>query len=184
VTDNRVLWDLDAKSINALFGAALNTHRAAVGLPTVDDVRDHVIGDRPWLATDPILDPWRETPDLDVVRTGAWILPDERPLPAELVAFLDAGTPPVYVGFGSMPMRASAGIARVAVEAIRAQVRRVPARTAGRHRVREGRAVRGHRRPGHRPRVITRRTGRRPASRRGGVTSAGRPAEHQVGPGV
>ena len=28
------------------------------------------------------------------VQTGAWILPDERPLPAELVAFLDAGTPP------------------------------------------------------------------------------------------
>ena len=39
---------------------------------------------------------------LDVVQTGAWILPDERPLPAELVAFLDAGEPPVYVGFGSM----------------------------------------------------------------------------------
>ena len=37
-----------------------------------------------------------------MVQTGAWMLPDERPLPAELVAFLDAGTPPVYVGFGSM----------------------------------------------------------------------------------
>jgi hypothetical protein len=29
-----------------------------------------------------------------------------------LVAFLDAGTPPVYVGFGSMPMRASKDVAR------------------------------------------------------------------------
>ena len=62
--------------------------------------------------------------DLDVVQTGAWILPDERPLPAELAAFLDAGTPPVYVGFGSMPMRASKDVARVAIEAIRAQGRR------------------------------------------------------------
>ncbi|WP_446220496.1 RNA polymerase recycling motor ATPase HelR [Micromonospora sp. IBHARD004] len=58
------------------------------------------------------------------MQTGAWILPDERPLPAESVAFLDAGTPPVYVGFGSMPMRASKDIARVAIEAIRAQGRR------------------------------------------------------------
>ncbi|GAA4225040.1 UDP:flavonoid glycosyltransferase YjiC (YdhE family) [Streptosporangium album] len=33
VTDNRVLWDLDAQSINALFGAALNTNRASIGLP-------------------------------------------------------------------------------------------------------------------------------------------------------
>ena len=125
VTDNRVLWDLDAQSINALFGAALNTHRASIGLPPVDNVRDYVFTDQPWLAADPILGPWQETPDLDVVQTGAWILPDERPLPAELVAFLDAGTPPVYVGFGSMPMRASKDVARVAIEAIRAQGRRV-----------------------------------------------------------
>ncbi|MBB5152556.1 glycosyltransferase [Saccharopolyspora phatthalungensis] len=124
VTDNRVLWDLDAQSINALFGAALNTNRASIGLPPVDNVRDYVIGDQPWLATDPILDPWQETPNLDVVQTGAWILPDVRPLPAELVAFLDAGTPPVYVGFGSMPMHASTDVARVAIEAIRAQGRR------------------------------------------------------------
>ncbi|MER5755302.1 glycosyltransferase [Streptomyces sp. NPDC002088] len=124
VTDNRVLWDLDAQSIDALFGEALNTNRASVGLPPVDNVRDYVIGGQPWLATDPILDPWQETPDLDVVQTGAWILPDERPLPAELVAFLDAGAPPVYVGFGSMPMHTSTDVAQVAIEAIRAQGRR------------------------------------------------------------
>jgi vancomycin aglycone glucosyltransferase len=119
VTDNRVLWDLDARNINELFGAALNTHRVAIGLPPVDNVRDYVIGDQPWLATDPTLDPWQQPADLDVVQTGAWILPDVRLLPAELVAFLDAGTPPVYVGFGSMAMqtpalRAPKDIARVA----------------------------------------------------------------------
>ncbi|XVQ11316.1 glycosyltransferase [Spirillospora sp. CA-255316] len=124
VTDNRALWDLDAQSINVLFGEALNTNRASAGLPPVDDVRGYVIGDRPWLATDPVLDPWQGTPDLDVVQTGAWILPDPHPLPAELTAFLDAGTPPVYVGFGSMPMHASADVAQVAIAAIRAQGRR------------------------------------------------------------
>ena len=124
VTDNRALWDLDAQSINALFGAALNTNRASIGLPPVDDVRDYVIGDRPWLATDPILDPWQDTPDLDVVQTGAWIVPDAHPLPAGLEAFLDAGTPPVYVGFGSMPMHTSADVAQVAIAAIRAHGRR------------------------------------------------------------
>ncbi|WP_433436879.1 glycosyltransferase [Nonomuraea sp. CA-141351] len=124
VTGNRALWDLDAQSINALFGEALNTNRTSNGLPPVDNVRDYVIGDQPWLASDPTLDPWQETPDLDVVQTGAWILPDGRPLPAELVAFLDAGAPPVYVGFGSMPMRASTDAAQVAIEAIRAQGRR------------------------------------------------------------
>jgi vancomycin aglycone glucosyltransferase len=124
MTDNRVLWDLDAQHVNALFGAALNTHRSSIGLPTVDNVRDYAFTDHPWLAADPTLGPWQEPTDLDVVQTGAWILPDERPLPAELEAFLDAGTPPVYVGFGSMPMRASEDAARVAIEAVRAQGRR------------------------------------------------------------
>jgi vancomycin aglycone glucosyltransferase len=71
---------------------------------------------------DPTLAPWQEPADLDVVQTGAWILPDERPLQPELEAFLDAGTPPVYVGFGSM--RAPKDFARTAIEAVRAQGRR------------------------------------------------------------
>lgn len=122
VTDNRVLNDLDIQSYHALFGDALNTHRESIGLPPVDNVRDQVITDRPWLAADPVLGPWQDPADLGVVQTGAWILPDERRLPAGLEAFLDAGTPPVYVGFGSM--RAPKDIARVAIGAIRAQGRR------------------------------------------------------------
>ncbi|MGH3678521.1 MAG: glycosyltransferase, partial [Mycobacterium sp.] len=122
-TDNRVLWDVDAERVQALFGAPLNARRAAMGLPPVDNVRDHVFTDQPWLAADPTLGPWPGSPDLDVVQTGAWILPDERPLPADLEAFLEAGTPPVYVGFSSV--RAPDDAARVAIEAIRAQGARV-----------------------------------------------------------
>ncbi|MET9831898.1 glycosyltransferase [Streptomyces sp. NPDC006385] len=125
VTDNRVLWDLNAEDMNALFGEAINTRRASLGLPPVDRVRDHVLTDRPWLASDATLSPWPEPADLAVVQTGVWIRPDERPLPADLEAFLDAGAPPVYVGFGSMPMRDAEGVARAAVEAVRARGRRV-----------------------------------------------------------
>jgi len=96
---------------------------AEVGLPPVDNVRAHILTGHPWLAADPALAPWQEPADLDVVQTGAWILPDERRLPAGLEAFLDVGTPPVYAGFGSM--RAPKDFARVAIEAIRAQSRRV-----------------------------------------------------------
>lgn len=123
VTDNRVLWELDSEKVDALYRTPLNTHRAAVGLPPVDSVRAHVFSDRPWLATDPILDPWPGSPDYDVVRTAAWILPDERPLPVELEEFLAAGPPPVYVGMGSV--RAPEGVADIAIESIRAQGRRV-----------------------------------------------------------
>ncbi|MEU8431533.1 glycosyltransferase [Streptomyces sp. NPDC029216] len=123
--DLKVLWRQDSQRVNALYGAALNQHRAEAGLPPVDDVRDHVLTGRPWLAADPFLGPWRDMTDLDLVQTGAWILPDERPLPDGLQVFLAAGEPPVYVGFGSMGPHRSKDLARLAVEAARAHGRRV-----------------------------------------------------------
>lgn len=124
-TDNRVRWEQDAQRVNALYGGALNGHRAALGLSPVDNVRDYVFTGRPWLAADAMLCPSRGMTDLDIVQTGAWILPDARPLPEELEAFLRSGAPPVYVGFGSMASYAPKGIARVAIEAVRAHGRRV-----------------------------------------------------------
>jgi vancomycin aglycone glucosyltransferase len=121
-TDNKTLWDIDAERVQALYGPPLNAHRARLGLPPIDNVRDYVHTERPWLATDPTLGPWPGSPDYDVVQTGAWLLPDDRPLPEDLIAFLDAGTPPVYAGFSSV--RAPEDAAAVAVEAIRSQGRR------------------------------------------------------------
>jgi vancomycin aglycone glucosyltransferase len=124
VTDPHELWDLNIGVMNALFGEAVNAHRASIGLPTVDNVRDHVFTGQPLLASDPVLWPWQPTELCDAVQTGAWILPDERPLPTDLLAFLDAGAPPVYVGFGSIALQTTRDAARVAIEAIRAQGRR------------------------------------------------------------
>jgi UDP:flavonoid glycosyltransferase YjiC (YdhE family) len=117
VTDNRTLWDMHSRGAHRRFGGPLNERRAALGLPPVENIYRYGFTGRPLLAADPILAPLQPT-DLDVVQTGAWILPDRRPLPAELEAFLDGGAPPVYVGFGSGPAPADA--ARVAIEAIRA----------------------------------------------------------------
>ena len=119
-----VLTDLDAQNWNALFGPSINSHRVSIGLSPVADVREFMFTEQPWLAADPTLGPWQATAGLRVWQTGAWILPDVRPLSAELLAFLDAGTPPVYVGFGSM-RGVPEDIARVAIEAVRAQGRRV-----------------------------------------------------------
>lgn len=124
VTDNRALWDLNAQTMNALFGTGVNTLRASIGLPQLSKLRDHVFTERPWLASDVNLSPWQKTELRDVVQTGAWILPDQRPLPADLLAFLDAGAAPVYVGFGSMPMQAAKDAGQVAIAAVRAQGRR------------------------------------------------------------
>jgi vancomycin aglycone glucosyltransferase len=123
-TDLRVLWKIDAERVDALYREPLNTHRAALGMPPVDNVRDHVFTSHPWLAADPVLWPFEDALGIEPVQTGAWIMPDDRPLPADLVEFLEAGEPPVYVGFGSMQMAGAPDAAAVAVEAIRAQGRR------------------------------------------------------------
>jgi len=120
--DNRVLWIEEAKRWNDRFGPAINACRASAGLALVTDVRTHIFTNRPWLAADPTLGPWPETGDPNVFQTGAWILPDQRPLSPQLQAFLDAGEPPVYFGFSSM--RVPQDLGEVMVKAARALGRR------------------------------------------------------------
>ncbi|MGW8955803.1 glycosyltransferase [Streptomyces sp. NPDC055709] len=118
-------WEQGQKA-TAMFAEALNSHRAGLGLPPVEDFLNYIYTARPWLAADPVLCPAPpERTDIDVMQTGAWGLPDHRPLPRDLEAFLDAGTPPVYVGFGSMATSSPKDTAQVAIEAGRAQDRRI-----------------------------------------------------------
>ncbi|MEU2503316.1 glycosyltransferase [Streptomyces sp. NPDC007863] len=135
VKDNRELWDLDARLANDMFGAMLGAFRDAAGLAPVDDVRGYAFTDRPWLSADPVLAPWPTAGGgaergadgaVDVVGTGAWFRPVARPLPPAVAAFLAAGPPPVYVGFGSTPLGTAApALARAAIDAAREQGRRV-----------------------------------------------------------
>jgi vancomycin aglycone glucosyltransferase len=120
--DNRELWARDAERFNDLFGTALNSHRASIGLAPVSDARSHVFTDRPWLAADSTLGPWPDPADPAVFQPGAWILPDERPLSRELEMFLETGEPPVYFGFGSV--RASQDLSKLMIHTARALGRR------------------------------------------------------------
>jgi vancomycin aglycone glucosyltransferase len=98
----RVLLSTIGSRGDDMWGSLLNSHRASLGLAPVSDLHSHILTDRPWLAADPTLAPWPDPADRAVFQTGAWILPDERPLSPELEAFLDARSPPVYFGFGSI----------------------------------------------------------------------------------
>ncbi|MBB4905758.1 glycosyltransferase [Actinophytocola algeriensis] len=120
--DPRTVWAQEAARRNAVFGPALNDQRTAAGLAPVTDVLAHILTDRPLLAADPALAPWPAPADLDVTQTGAWLLPDERPLPPEVTDFLADGEAPVYFGFGSTHTPRSTGAA--VVEAARALGRR------------------------------------------------------------
>jgi len=101
---------------------AIDRHRASIGLLPVADIHEYLFTARPWLAADTILSP-NDAAAESMVRSDAWILHDSRPLPDDLSAFLEAGAPPVYLGFGSMRMAAES--ARIGIEAIRALGHRI-----------------------------------------------------------
>ena len=121
---NEQRWSDATAAWNASALQRVNDNRARLGLTPIDDVLRHNLTDRPWLAADADPRPGAgRPPGMDVVQTGAWLLPDPTPLPPPLEAFLDAGDPPVYVGFGSMPMPPDAS--RALIDAARAAGRRI-----------------------------------------------------------
>lgn len=115
--ENRTLWVKDEESFNQRFGIALNQERERIGLGPVVSVQPHMFTEHPWLAADVAIAPAFPLAGMEVVQTGAWMLADQTELPDELENFLASGSPPIYLGFGSM--RASDQSARVLIEAAR-----------------------------------------------------------------
>jgi len=117
---NRMTWRiaglLDQFNITRL----INSHRRKLGLKLIRDAWRHVMGRQVIVASDRAIA--AVPPDIDESayrQTGYMHLnqPDQ-PHP-ELDAFLAAGPPPVYAGFGSMPMRDQIRNTVVIVEAVR-----------------------------------------------------------------
>ena len=96
-------WRNTAKAWNDRALDRINQNRRRLGMGPIDDVLDYVLTDHTWLAADAVLAPVPATPGREIFQTGTWVLPDRRPLPADLEAFLESGEPPVFAGFGSMP---------------------------------------------------------------------------------
>jgi vancomycin aglycone glucosyltransferase len=107
--DNRTRWDRYTQWWNDTWREGLNAARSAIGLEPVSDVHSYVITDGPLLAAEPTLAPWPSSSELNVVQTGAWLMPDRRPLSDEVQAFLDTGEPPILFGFGSTRIPQASG---------------------------------------------------------------------------
>ncbi|MDJ0362452.1 glycosyltransferase [Rhodococcus sp. H29-C3] len=116
-------WVLQPRPHHPLIVPALNAYRGALGLPPVQDPRHYLFTEHPWVAAEPLLSANAEVPGLEIVRTSAWTLNDQRPLAPELEDFLDKGSPPIVVGFGSMQV--PPGFAQLALTTARDQGRRL-----------------------------------------------------------
>jgi vancomycin aglycone glucosyltransferase len=115
---NRALWRLFIPTFSLLVRRAMNRKRRALGLGKIGDVFAHVRSQRPLLAADPDLAPVPLDAGPDITQVGFLLPPRSAELPGKLEAFLAAGAPPVYVGFGSMPDPNPDGTTRALLEAL------------------------------------------------------------------
>jgi vancomycin aglycone glucosyltransferase len=114
---NRVLWRLMPWLVRRSL-SHINRKRRELGLGPERDAFDHLFGPAPVaLATDEDLGPPPRESRFEVECIGALQTDVEGPLPDKLEAFLAAGPPPVYFGFGSMTDPAPAETTRLVLDA-------------------------------------------------------------------
>ena len=124
---NKLTYNVVLKLSNLIGGQYVREWRAANNLPPKSggiDLLHNSVGERiPVLHgyshhVAPVPADW---PDV-AQATGFWFLDqqDAWQAPSELEAFLDAGDPPVYVGFGSMAGRNPQRVTQIVIEALRA----------------------------------------------------------------
>lgn len=117
---NRASWWATRRIDNWILRAAINRGRANLRLSPIRDALAHFADPScALLATDAELAPAPPDVPLPAPPPGAMLLADERPLPSAVEAFLAAGTPPVYIGFGGMPDARPEKTREVLVEAVR-----------------------------------------------------------------
>jgi sterol 3beta-glucosyltransferase len=123
---NRLTYSLALKGARSQYGGLVNEFRQeTLHLPkqprSADDLhttKGHLIpvlhSYSPCVAPEP-----KDWPE-NAIATGYWFLErlDEWQPPAHLQSFLEAGEPPVYVGFGSMAGRDPARTTRIVIDAI------------------------------------------------------------------
>ncbi len=115
---NRVLWPLVLKPISLSLRSVLRPPRRRLGLDPRADMLSLLLGSRPLLAVDPSLGRAPADVRFPVDQMASLHPVDGEPLPAKLESFLEAGPPPVYLGFGSMPDPDPAGTTRTLVDAV------------------------------------------------------------------
>jgi UDP:flavonoid glycosyltransferase YjiC (YdhE family) len=112
---NRLTWVFSDFVAKRILLDSLNDARASRGLGPVPHLMASWLGPHPVAAADPELARAPAT----IPQVGTLLLDDATELSAATRAFLDAGPPPVFIGFGSMPDPDPAGTTRLLLEAVR-----------------------------------------------------------------
>jgi UDP:flavonoid glycosyltransferase YjiC (YdhE family) len=122
---NRVTWSFALYLDQFNMTKHMNMKRKKVGLKPVQDVWFHILGKNPILACDRVIAEIPSDVRLPITQTGYMHLNQPVQYNSELKEFLEAGSPPVYAGFGSMPKHDQARCIPLIVNATRSNGKRV-----------------------------------------------------------
>jgi vancomycin aglycone glucosyltransferase len=89
---------------NALLKGLINKKRAKAGLQPIDDVSKSYAGEHVIVAADAALNTVKVGVTANYTQTGYLFLPSKNGLPENVEKFIVAGSPPVFIGFGSNPI--------------------------------------------------------------------------------
>jgi vancomycin aglycone glucosyltransferase len=116
---NRLAWWLAIGLLRLGPGRWVDRERRRLGLPSIGDFTSYLLSRRPLLAADGALAPAPRDAPVPVAQVPCLHPFEPEPLPPKLEAFLEAGPPPVYLGFGSMTDPRPAETTRQLLDALR-----------------------------------------------------------------
>ena len=98
---NGILWAGTDLTLNRLISRCINENRAKLDLEPIDNFWTH-LSENSIISADRDLAPVPRDARVVYRQMGYWHLDEKRELDADLERFIEAGPPPVYIGFGSM----------------------------------------------------------------------------------
>lgn len=122
---NRLSWRVRFGMDNAILRSRINEAHARRGLAPIDDVWRYVTGDFVIVASDPELGAVPDDVAIPHVQTGHLALASAGDLDPSLSSFIEAGDAPIFLGFGSFPVKKAERVTATFVEGARAAGRRL-----------------------------------------------------------
>ncbi|MBW2168367.1 MAG: glycosyltransferase family 1 protein [Deltaproteobacteria bacterium] len=122
---NRMTWQIARILDRINLTLLINKKRKQLGLKPVDDAWFHILGKHVIVASDKAIAKVPQDVEPAFTQTGYMHLDQPNQHLPELEAFLSAGPPPVYAGFGSMPKKDQANNVPIVVNAARSAGQRV-----------------------------------------------------------
>ena len=116
---NRLIWWTAKVYFNRARKEPLNALRKQYGIPPVKDYLKYLLNLNMLVATDPEIAPVPSDYPYPFRQIGALTLPSQEKLEPSLENFIQAGPPPVYIGFGSMPLSDPSKSSRMFIDTAR-----------------------------------------------------------------